>query len=53
MGTHPSDVFTSLVSSLGDINVSTLLRVCEALFGGDDEHQEFFHDGPFSSPPTE
>jgi hypothetical protein len=43
MGTLSSDVFTSLVSSLSDINASTLRRVCEALFGAvDHEHREFF-----------
>ena len=43
MGTLSSDVFTSLVSSLGDINASTLRRVCEALFGAvNDGHREFF-----------
>lgn len=43
MGTLSSDVFTSLVSSLDEINVSTLRRVCEALFGADDDgHRDFF-----------
>lgn len=42
MGTLSSDVFTSCVSSLDEINVSTLRRVCEALFGADDERREFF-----------
>lgn len=42
MGTHPSDVFTSLVSSLDEINASTLRRVCEALFCAVEGHREFF-----------